>query len=116
MRGGGMLAVPQIDSLKAALGLDAEQEAKIKPLLAKFDSETQQARQTMQRNMQRMREGTATDETRGESMAAMTFIRERADSLYKQIRDLLRPDQHAAFDAWVASRQPRRPGGPPPSP
>lgn len=111
---GGMMAAPQLEELKTALTLDAEQEAKVKALLEKFEADTKGARETVQKNMQAMRDGTATDATRGENMAAMMVIREHNDQLNKQIRELLQPEQYAAFDAWLAARQARRPGGRPP--
>jgi hypothetical protein len=113
-QGGAMLAAPQIEELKTALHLDEEQEAKIKSLLTKYEADTKVPRETLQRTMQAMRDGSATETMRGESMGAMMVLREQNEELNKQIKALLREDQQKAFDDWLAARMPRRPGGGPP--
>ena len=106
-----------LDELKQKLELDSAQEAKIKPMVAKFEEDTKGAREAIMANMQKVRNGETTREAvQVENGMAMMVVREHMEGLTKQIRTVLRPDQIKVFDEWLAERarrmaEMRRPPG-----
>ena len=107
-RGRGMMMGPAIEDLKERLKLDSTQVEKIKPLLQKFLADTKGARETVQANMQAVRNGQTTrDAVQAENQAAMMVIRDNRDALNKEIRAVLTPEQQKEFDLWLKEQQER---------
>ena len=106
-----------LDELKQKLELDSAQEAKIKPMVAKFEEDTKGAREAIMANMQKVRNGETTrDAVQVENGMAMMVVQDHMEGLTKEIRTVLRPDQIKIFDEWLAERarrmaEMRRPPG-----
>lgn len=104
-RGGMMLT---IEELTTRLKLDSSQVLKIQPLLDKYTAETKGAREVMRANMQAVRNGETTREAvEAENQAAMMVIRDHSETLQKDIRACLTPEQQKTFDEWMAERAQR---------
>lgn len=107
-RGRGMMMGPAIEELKERLKLDSTQVEKIKPLLQKFLADTKGARETVQANMQAVRNGETTrDAVQAENQAAMMVIRDNRDALNREIRAVLTPQQQKEFDLWLKEQAER---------
>ena len=120
--GGGMrrMGVPSIEELTTRLNLTADQQPKVKAMIAQYDTDTKGARDVLMKNMQAVQAGTVDRESvRDESTMALTHMRDRAEQLNKEIRGILDADQQKAFDQYLAERaaqmQQRRQGPPPPA-
>ena len=106
-----------LDELKQKLELDSAQEAKIAPMVTKFEADTKGAREAIMANMQKVRNGETTREAvQVENGMAMMVVRDHMEGLTKEIRTVLRPDQIKVFDEWLAERarrmaEMRRPPG-----
>jgi len=104
--GRGMMMT--VEELTGRLNLDASQQSRIRSLLDRFAADTRGARETLMGNMQAVRNGETTREAvEGENQAARLVIREFSDSLDREIRAQLRPDQVNRFDAYLAERAQR---------
>lgn len=119
--GGGMrrMGAPSIEELTTKLNLNADQQTKVKGMLAQFETDTKGARDVLMKNMQAVQAGTVDRESvRDENTMAMTHVRDKAELLNKDIRGILDAEQQKAFDAYLAERaaqmQQRRQGAPPP--
>jgi Spy/CpxP family protein refolding chaperone len=107
-RGRGMMMGPAIEDLKERLKLDSSQVEKIKPMIEKFVADTKGARETMQANMQAVRNGETTrDAVQAENQAAMMVIRDHRETLNQGIKAVLTPEQQKEFDAWLAEQAER---------
>jgi len=119
---GGMgraLAGPNLEELTTRLNLTADQQAKVKAMVSKFEGDTKGVRETLTKNMQAIQSGAADPAAlREENMAAMMVLREDANKLNQDIRAVLTPEQQAEFDKYLEEQRARmrqgRPGGPPP--
>lgn len=108
------------DSLSAALGLDAGQQAAVKPHYAVVDSLVRAAAEMRRQAFQGMQMGggppSDADRARMQEMRTkLQAMQDDADQHLGELKALLRDDQKTKLDAL---RQPmirmRRPGGPPP--
>lgn len=107
-RGRGMMMGPAIEDLKERLKLDSAQVEKLKPLLQKFLADTKGARETVQANMQAVRNGETTrDAVQAENQAAMMVIRDNREALNQEIRAVLTPEQQKEFDVWLKEQAER---------
>ncbi len=110
--GRGMMRGITMEELAARVKLEESQKPGIQVLLDKYTTDTKVARETMQANMQAVRNGETTMEAvQGENQAAMLVMREKMDSLTKDIRACLTPEQQKEFDAYLAERAQRMQGG-----
>jgi len=116
---GRALAGPNLEELTTRLNLTADQQAKVKAMVSKFEGDTKGVRETLTKNMQAIQSGAADPAAlREENMAAMMVLREDANKLNQDIRAVLTPEQQAEFDKYLEEQRARmrqgRPGGPPP--
>lgn len=118
--GMGRMAGPNLEELTTRLTLTEGQQARIKVLIGKFETDTRGVRETLTKNMQAIQSGASDAASlREESMAAMMLLREDAAKLNQDIRVELSPEQRAEFDRYLEEQRARmrpggRPGGPPP--
>jgi Spy/CpxP family protein refolding chaperone len=116
---GRMMAAPDLQVLTSRLNLTAEQQGKIKVMIAKFDGDTKGARATLTKNREAIQGGADPASFREENMGAMMVVRDATTELHGGIRGALTPEQQAEFDKWLeeqrASMRQGRPGGPPPA-
>lgn len=97
--GGGQMVQRQLDEMKDRLKLTAEQEAKVKPILAESA-----------KNMMAMREKMEPGTPPTEEM--MTAMRESREATAKKINDVLTTEQQAEYKKMMSERRGFGPGGP----
>jgi Spy/CpxP family protein refolding chaperone len=100
-----MLSVPTVDTLTHQLGLTADQQVKVKALVATYDSSTATDRAEVSKvmaagNMQALR-----------GNASFGKVREARTKFVAALKEVLTPEQVTKYDALYPSRMGRRPSG-----
>lgn len=100
-----MLSVPTVDTLTRQLGLSADQQGKVKALVAAYDSTTATDRAAVSKVM------AAGDMQALRGNPALGKLREARSAFVAALKDVLTAAQATKYDELYPSRMGRRPRG-----